>query len=253
VPDLTQHQEAENVTSEVIDQVLVVILNRPDKRNAIDGACTSSLRSIFDRFESDDRLRAAVITGAGGYFCAGADLGAGFRGETIMDEHGFASFTKRLRTKPVIAAVEGPAYAGGFEIALAADMIVAGDSATFCLPEVKRGVMAGSGCYRLQAQLPHATARYLALIGDPISAGRAFTLGLVSELVSDGDALESAIVLADRIADYPEPSVKETLTLLRSTVNLDEPKADQISRQCLKRLSGTPEFGIGATRFGAKN
>jgi enoyl-CoA hydratase/carnithine racemase len=230
-------------------EIVIITLNRPEKRNAINGAVTAILRSVLDEFEADDQQRIAVLTGAGGFFCAGADLRAGFKGEKIMDEHGLGSLTGRVRSKPVISAVEGPAYAGGFEIALSTDMLVAGRTASFCLPEVKRGVMAGLGVYKLQDQLPHATARYLALTGEAISAERAYELGLVSELVDAGGALSMAIELAQKINQNPAPSTRETFALLQSTVSLDEVEADRLARQGLKRLSKNPEFGSGAGRF----
>jgi enoyl-CoA hydratase len=231
------------------DSILTVVLNRPEQRNAIDGAMTTQLRAIFDQFEADSTLLAAVLTGAGGTFCAGADLRAGPAGEPIRDEYGFASFTSRRRQKPVIAAVEGNAYAGGFEIALTCDLIVAASDARFAIPEVKRGVIAGPGIWRLGREVPFATAALIVLTGEPIDAPRAFELGLVSELAEPGQSLECARRLARAIASHAPGSVRETLGLLRDSVGASDEDATALSRKALGRLSKTQDFLEGPRAF----
>jgi len=238
-----------SVEATVHDSILTIVLNRPEKRNAIDGVTTQQLRTIFDEFEADATVLAAVLTGAGGTFCSGADLRAGPAGEPIRDEYGFASFTSRRRQKPVIAAVEGNAYAGGFEIALTCDLIVAANDARFAIPEVKRGVMAGPGIWRLGREIPFASAALIVLTGEPIGAPRAYELGLVSELVEPGTALERATALAGLIASNSPGSVRETLGVLRDSVGASDEEGTALARRALGRLSKTDDFREGPRAF----
>ncbi|HEY5266204.1 MAG TPA: enoyl-CoA hydratase-related protein [Acidimicrobiales bacterium] len=229
--------------------VFHIALNRPEKRNAIDGATTAAMRVALDEFEEDLSLRVAVLTGTGGTFCSGADLNAGPAGERIRDEYGLASFTNRPRKKPVIAAVEGRAFAGGFEIVLASDIVVAAEDATFAIPEVKRGVMAGTGIWRLPRSIPFATAALIVLTGDPIDARRAFELGLVSQLAPPGEALAVATSIAIAIAANAPGSVRETLGLMRESLGLNDEDANLLARQALSRLSKTADFKEGPRAF----
>jgi enoyl-CoA hydratase len=238
-----------SVGASVEGSILTVVLNRPEKRNAINGAMTTQLRAVFDDFEADSTLLVAVLTGEGGTFCAGADLRAGPAGEPIRDEYGLASFTSRRRQKPVIAAVEGNAYAGGFEIALTCDLIVAASDARFAIPEVKRGVMAGPGIWRLGREVPFATAALIVLTGDPIDAPRAYELGLVSELSEPGHSLERATQLARLIASHAPGSIRETLALLRESVGASDEDATDLARRALARLSKTDDFREGPRAF----
>jgi enoyl-CoA hydratase len=229
--------------------VLHLAFNRPEKRNAIDGATTAAMRVALDKFEDDSRLRVAVLTGLGGTFCSGADLNAGPAGERIRDEFGLASFTNRPRTKPVITAVEGRAFAGGFEIVLASDIVVAAEDATFAIPEVKRGVMAGTGIWRLARAVPVSTAALIVLTGDPIDARRAFELGLVSRLAPPGESLLVATEIARVIAANAPGSVRETLGVLRESIGLNDDDANAIARRALSRLSKTEDFREGPRAF----
>lgn len=229
--------------------VLTVTLNRPEKRNAIDGATTAAMRTIFDDFEADSSLLACVLTGAGRTFCSGADLAAGPAGERIADEHGLASFTGRRRSKPVVAAVEGRAYAGGFEIVLASEIVVAASDAAFAIPEVRRGVMAGPGIWRLQRNVPFATAALLVLTGEPMGARRAYELGLVSVLTEPGGALRVATEVARTIAANAPGSVRETLGVLRACYGLDDEESRLLARAALRRLATTADFREGPRAF----
>ncbi|MDQ0381224.1 crotonase/enoyl-CoA hydratase family protein [Amycolatopsis thermophila] len=183
------------------DHVLVVTLNRPQARNAIDSAVAAAVSAALDRLEEREDLLCAILTGAGGTFCAGMDLKAFLRGErVVIPGRGLAGLTERRMTKPVIAAVEGYALAGGCELALACDLIVAAEGARFGIPEVKRGLVAAAGgLLRLPLRMPYQLAMEHALTGDPFDAEVAHRHGLVNRLVPPGRALEEALALAGRI------------------------------------------------------
>jgi len=182
-------------------RVLVVTINRPHARNAVNGAVSKGLADAMDRLDDDPELSVGVLTGAGGSFCAGMDLKAFARGETVTVEGRGLGFTERPPIKPMISAVEGFALAGGTELALATDLIVASTDAAFGIPEVKRGLFAaGGGLLRLPDRIPYAIAMELALTGDNLSAARAADLGLVNMLTKPGAALAAAIQLAEKIA-----------------------------------------------------
>ena len=188
--------------------VMIVTLNRPDARNAINEAVWLGVGEALAEAEADVEVRAVIVTGAGEQsFCAGADLKALSRGERIAPEDpakqawGFAGIVAHHISKPLIAAVNGAALGGGTEITLACDLAVAADSASFGLPEVKRGILAGAGgAFRLVQQLPKKVAMEMLLTGDPISAARALELGLVNAVVPRESLLDAALALAKRIA-----------------------------------------------------
>nr|WP_281168805.1 crotonase/enoyl-CoA hydratase family protein [Thermocrispum municipale] len=183
-------------------QVMIITLNRPEARNAIDVATATALERAIDAFEADERARVAIITGAGRSFCAGMDLKAAARGQfPVTEKRGPLGLTAKPPTKPLIAAVEGHALAGGCELALAADLIVAADDAQFGLPEPKRGLAAAAGgVLRLRDRLPRNIAMELALTGDPMPARRLAELGLINALAPAGSVLDAALELAERIA-----------------------------------------------------
>lgn len=186
--------------------VLVITLNRPEARNAINGAVSSAVGQALEDAEADPDIRAIVLTGAGDKaFCAGADLKAMSRGENIYapnnPEWGFAGFVRHFVSVPTIAAVNGVALGGGTEIVLTADLVVAAQSASFGLPEVKRGLLAGAGgVFRLPQQIPRRLAMEMILTGDPITADRALDYRLINRVVPDDHLLDAALELADRIA-----------------------------------------------------
>ena len=181
--------------------VLVITIDRPEARNAIDRATAEGIAAALDRLDAEAALRAGVITGAGGYFSAGMDLKAFAAGERPhAGGRGFAGIVERPPAKPLIAAIEGFALAGGFEIALACDLIVAARGARLGIPEVKRSLVAAGGALlRLPARIPYHVATELALTGDPITAERAHGLGLVNRVAEPGAALEAALELAGAI------------------------------------------------------
>ena len=190
------------VRAEADGDVLVVTIDRPEARNAVNLAVAEGIAAALDRLDGEDALRAGVLTGAAGTFCAGMDLKAFVAGERpYVEGRGFAGIVQGPPRKPLIAAVEGWALAGGFEIALACDLIVAARDARFGIPEVKRGLVAAGGALiRLPRRIPYHLAMELALTGDPIGAERAADLGIVSRLAEPGEALAAALELASAIA-----------------------------------------------------
>jgi enoyl-CoA hydratase len=198
---MTDMTDASEVLVETRGKVLVITINRPEARNAVTQAVAVGVAAALDRLDSDPDLAVGIITGAGSTFCAGMDLKAFLRGERpSLPGRGFAGITMAPPKKPTIAAVEGYALAGGMEIALACDLVVAGRTAKFGIPEVKRGLAArAGGLLRLPRQIPQRIALELALTGRFLSADRAYVLGLINT-VTDGPALDEALALAAEIA-----------------------------------------------------
>lgn len=212
------------------DRVLLVTINRPDARNAVDREVSYGLAEAMDQLDSDPTLSIAVLTGAGDNFCAGMDLKAFARGEDIAVLGRGLGFTERPPSKPVIAAVEGFALAGGTELALAADLIVASTTANFGIPEVKRGLVAGGGgLLRLPDRIPYQLAMELALTGDNLPAARAAEVGLVNRLTEPGQACEVALDLAATITRNGPLAIKVSKQVI--TESRDWPAADAFDRQ----------------------
>jgi enoyl-CoA hydratase len=209
----------EEVLTETRDGVLVVTLNRPEARNAVNAAVATGVAEAMDRLDADDDLRVGVLTGAGGTFCAGMDLKAFMQGEApVVEGRGLAGITQQQPRKPLIAAVEGWALAGGFEMVLACDLAVAAETARFGVPEVKRGLVAGAGAaLRLPERVPLPIALELLLTGDPIDAARAAELGLVNRLTPEGGALDGALALAATIAGNGPLAVEVTRRIARGS------------------------------------
>src|SRR3954470_3744824 len=208
----------DEVLTETRDGVLVVTINRPEAKNAVNAAVAAGVAAALDELDANDELRVGVLTGAGGTFCAGMDLKAFLKGESpVVEGRGLAGVTQQPPRKPLIAAVEGWALAGGFEIMLACDLVVAAESARFGVPEVKRGLVAGAGAaLRLPERVPLPIALELLLTGDPIEASRAAELGLVKRVTADGAALDGAIELASKIAGNGPLAVEVTRQIARS-------------------------------------
>lgn len=190
------------VLTEERDGVLVISINRPEARNAINGAVARGIAAALDRLDDSDDLRVGVLTGTGGSFSSGMDLKGFLAGDVpIVEGRGLGGLTERPPRKPLIAAVEGFAVAGGFELVLACDLVVCGAGARFGVPEVKRGLVAGAGAaVHLPQRIPPAVALEMLLTGDPITAERALELGLVNRVVAGGGAVEAAVELAQVIA-----------------------------------------------------
>jgi enoyl-CoA hydratase len=192
----------ERVLVERTDGVAVITINRPEARNAIDLATARGIADAIDLLDGDRDMSVGVLTGAGGTFCAGMDLKAFTRGERpVIEGRGFGGLTGRPPRKPLIAAVEGYALAGGFELALSADLVVAARDARFGLPEVKRGLVAGAGgLLRLPRTVSYQLAMEVALTGDMLEAASLHRHGLINRITEPGKALYEAVVLASRIA-----------------------------------------------------
>ncbi len=189
------------VLTEVRGNILIITLNRPEAKNAANRALAEGVAAALDRLDSDDTLFVGIITGAGGTFCSGMDLKAFLQGERpVVAGRGFAGITEAPPKKPIIAAVDGYALAGGMEVTLACDMTVANRDAKFGIPEVKRGLVAAAGAVlRLPRVIPPRIAMELALTGEHLTAQRAYELGVVNRL-TDGPAIDAAIELAETIA-----------------------------------------------------
>lgn len=193
---------SDEVLVERRDRVLVITINRPEARNAINAAVSQGMATALDELDGEAALAVGVLTGAGGTFSSGMDLKAFLAGESVVVEgRGLGGLTQRPPRKPLIAAVEGWALAGGCELMLACDMAVAARDAQFGIPEVKRSLVAGGGgLLRLPGRLPRSRALEMALTGDPMSAPDALTYGLVNAVTDPGAALDGALQLASRIA-----------------------------------------------------
>jgi enoyl-CoA hydratase/carnithine racemase len=209
------------VRVEVLGNVHLLTIDRPAKRNAFDGATTEALDAALNDFEDDDSALVAVLTGGPDFFSAGTDIRA-WAGEPT-ERGGPYGIAGRPMRKPVIAAVEGVAAGGGFEIALSATMIVASHSATFSFPEVGLGLIAEcGGLFRGPRALPLNVARELLLTGDPLPARRAYELGLVNRLAEPGTVVEEALALAERIAARAPIAVRETLRAIEASYVADD-------------------------------
>ena len=245
---------AEPVVVERRGHVLVITINRPEARNALDGAAARALAAAADELDADDALRVGVLTGAGGTFCAGMDLKAWMRGDKPMIAgRGFGGITMTPPRKPLIAAVEGYALAGGFELMLACDLVVAGDGSRFGVPEVKRGLVAGGGAALLLPQrIPFAAAMELLLTGEQITAARAEQLGLVNRLVPDGTALDGALALAELIAANGPLAVAVTKQIARAQADWTVTEGWQRQEDLVKPVFDSADAREGATAFAEK-
>ena len=242
------------VDYEVRGHVAVLTINRPEARNAVNGDVAAGMEAAIDRLEADDDLWVGVVTGAGPVFSAGADLKAVSTGQAAgmqTERGGFAGIARRERLKPMIAAVDGPALAGGCEIVLSCDLVVASTNARFGIPEVKRSLIAGAGgLFRLPRALPSRIAMELALTGDPIDAERAYALGLVNRLVDPGKAVDAAVELAEAICLNAPLSVRESRTVVRAAMGADdEDELWRVTNECFGRIAGTEDFVEGPKAF----
>jgi enoyl-CoA hydratase len=242
------------VLTEVTDGVGVLTLNRPEAKNAVDLATTEALAAALDDFEGRDDVAVLVLTGAGGTFCAGMDLKAFARGERPrIDGRGFGGLTEAPPAKPLIAAVEGWALAGGCELALSADLIVAARNARFGIPEVKRGLFAaGGGVLRLAKALPYQRAMEMALTGDPLPAEEAHRFGLVNVLTEPGGALAGARELAARIAVNGPLAVRVSKQLIAGSVGWTDRAALDAQRELADRVFASADALEGARAFAEK-
>jgi len=237
-------------------RVEVLRLNRPEARNAMNPELSRAMEAALDDVEHDRSVGAVVITGTGPIFCAGADLkvvASGRGGEIDTPNGGFGGLVRRDFPKPVIAAVNGPALAGGFELVLACDLVVAADTASFGLPEVKRGLLAaGGGPIRLAKRVPLATALEIVMTGDQIPAARAYELGLVNRVVAADAVVDEAVALAERIDENSPTAVRVGRRLLRDAVDLSEEQGWARTYELVPEVFGSGDAIEGATAFAEK-
>jgi enoyl-CoA hydratase len=254
--DMSQIVSSANSTVQMqrIESVLVITIQRPEVKNAIDRVTSEALAHAMDTLDTDPELVLGILTGAGGHFCSGMDLKAFLRGERVeLPGRGLAGMVQTPPRKPLIAAIEGYALAGGFEIALACDLIVASETAQMGIPEVKRGLIAGSGgLLRLPRRIPPAIAMELALTGDLIHAPQAHQWGLVNRLVAPGEALQAALELAKRIATNGPMAVRITKQLINEAPSLPADEVWTRQNALLEQVIASDDAREGAAAFAQK-
>ena len=249
---------SDTVTYESAGRVAVITLNRPEARNAVNGAVAAGLEAAIDRLEADDDLWVGIL-GANTegqerpVFSAGADLkeiNAGNAAALTTKRGGFAGFAYRERRKPVIAAVDGLATAGGCEIVLAADLVVATTRSAFGLAEAKRNLIAGAGgLFRLPWAVGQAAAMEAILTGEPIPAERAYALGLISRLVAPGEALDEARRLAEQITQCAPLAVWESRAVVRAAASADDETLKAMTDQAMRVVTASEDINEGLTAF----
>jgi enoyl-CoA hydratase len=244
----------EPVLTERRDGVLLITLNRPDARNAVNLALAEGLAAALDELDDSPDLGAGVLTGAGKGFSAGMDLKAFVAGERPwVGDRGFAGIVQRASRKPLIAAIEGFGVAGGLEVALACDLIVAARGAKLGIPEVKRSLVAAAGALRrLPQRLPYGVAMELALTGDPIDAERAYELGLVNRLAEPGGAVDAALELAAAIARNGPLALEATKATLQQQADWTETEFWQRQAELAEPVMRSEDAREGATAFAEK-
>ena len=231
--------------------VRLFTLDRPEARNAVNHDVSSEIESHLDVFEADDTAWVGVLAASGPVFSAGADLKAVSSGKSIESEKGgFAGLVRYPRTKPLIAAVDGAALAGGLEIVLACDLVVASSEASFGIPEVKRSLIAGAGgLFRLPVALARNVAMEMALTGDPIPAHRAFELGLVNQLCEPGQVVAVAEELANRISVNAPIAVRESRKVVIESHGVPDEEGWQITKNHFRTVVKTEDFREGPLAF----
>ncbi|SFO71130.1 enoyl-CoA hydratase [Geodermatophilus dictyosporus] len=231
--------------------VQVITINRPEAKNALDGAVAQAVAAAVDELDGSDELRAGVLTGAGGTFSAGMDLKAFLRGERpAIEGRGLCGITQTPPRKPLVAAVEGWALAGGFELVLACDLVVAGRSARFGVPEVTRSLVAAAGAALfLPRRVPYAVAMEMLLTGRPIDAERAAAVGLVNRVVDEGGALDAAVELAEVVAANGPLAVAATKEIARHTADWTAEEGWARQQELIEPVFSSEDAREGATAF----
>jgi enoyl-CoA hydratase len=234
-------------------RIAIITLNRPEARNAVNGALARAMEASLDDYEADPELWVAILTANGSAFCAGADLkeiAAGRGGELGTRKGGFAGLVRRDRKKPLIAAIAGSALAGGTEIALACDMIVCSTDTVFGLPEVKRSLVAGAGgLFRLPRAIGMAPALELIMTGDPLPAERAYQLGMVNQVVAPSEVMPAAIALADRVVAAAPIAVQRSRTVAIQAFALGDDALWDASGKEFAEVAKTEDFREGPKAF----
>jgi enoyl-CoA hydratase len=242
------------VLTERRERVLLITINRPDQRNAVNAAVARGIADAMDELDGDDELTLGILTGAGKGFCAGMDLKAFVTGERpYADDRGFAGITQRAAAKPLIAAIEGFAVAGGLEVALSCDLIVAARGAKLGVPEVKRSLVAAAGALlRLPRVLPRNVAMELVLTGDPITAERGYELGLVNRLAEPGEAVQTAIELAGQISPNAPLALAASKRILTEAVDWPDSEFWHRQGEIVGPVMTSEDAREGATAFAEK-
>jgi enoyl-CoA hydratase len=242
------------VLTEQRDRVLLITINRPEQRNAVNAAVAHGIAAALDALDAAPELALGVLTGAGSGFCAGMDLKAFVAGEIpSAGDRGFAGITRRAADKPLIATIEGFAVAGGLEVALSCDLIVAARGARLGIPEVKRSlVAAGGGLLRLPRVLPRNIAVEMALTGDPISAERGYELGMVNRLSEPGGAADAALELAGAISGNGPLALAATKRILRESLDWPEHEFFECQGEIAGPVSRSEDTREGAIAFAEK-
>ena len=245
---------ADAVLVETRDNVLVITINRPEARNAVNGEVAQGVAAALDRLDAEPALAVGILTGSGGTFSSGMDLKGFLKGETpVVEGRGLAGLTQAPPKTPLIAAVEGWALAGGFEMVLACDLVVAARDASFGLPEVKRSLVAGGGgLLRLPQRLPYHVAMELALTGDPLDAETAHRYGLVNRVTDKGGALDGALELAAAIAANGPLALTATKEILRRSLDWTEDEGWKQQNDIMIPVFGSEDAREGAAAFAEK-
>lgn len=245
---MTEAEQKARVETQVADHVLTITMVRRSKRNAIDGAMTLALDAALNRLEDDPDLWVAVITGGQDFFCAGTDMAATSGPPT--ERGGVYGVVGRTRTKPLIAAVEGFAYGGGFEVVMACDLVVAASNARFGLPEVRRGLVATSGAlFRASRVLPLNVAKELLFTGNDLSPSEANRLGLVNRVTAPGEALVGARALAAEITANAPVSVQQSLQVVDALTSGDDERGWELTREARRVIGESQDSTEGVAAF----
>lgn len=242
------------VLTEVSDGIAVVTINRPEARNAVNGEVARGIAAAIDELDADRDVRVLILTGAGGTFSAGMDLKGFLTGDSpLTADRGFGGIVQRPPVKPIVAAVEGYALAGGFELALSCDLVVASEQAKFGLPEVRRGLVAGAGgLLRLPQRIPYHLAMEIALTGEHFAAARLHQAGLVSEIVPAGQALSAARDLAGRIAQGGPLALAATKRIIVESADWDSSSAFDRQAEIIGPVFTSADAREGAMAFAEK-
>lgn len=235
------------------EHIALITLDRPEARNAVNGEVARGIEAAMDQFESDSSLWVGILTATGKVFCAGADLkeiSAGRGAELSTKKGGFGGLARRERIKPLIAAIPGTAVAGGCELALSCDMIIASEETVFGLPEVKRSLVAGAGgLFRLPRALGMATAMEVILTGDPIPASRAYALGMVNKVVPTDAVMDEAVKLAHRIINNAPLAVQASRNVAAKALTSPDDALWSASGAAFLELISTEDFKEGPLAF----
>lgn len=242
------------VLTEISDGVMTITINRPNAKNAVNKDVAEGIAAALDALDADDNTHVVILTGAGGTFCSGMDLKAFVTGETpYVAGRGFAGMVEKSTDKPMIAAVEGYALAGGCELAITCDLIVAADNSMFGIPEVKRGLAAAAGgLVRLPRQIPSRVAMEMALTGDFMSAERAMSVGLINQIAPAGEALAQAKALAAKIAENGPLAVKRSKQVIKESIDWSQDEMFANQQEITSAVFSSEDAIEGATAFAEK-